>query len=94
MTNDQKKKKGRPRTRAHKEDTEEECKCKECDKNISEDKSKAMECEICNEYICLECTGLSDQVYNYLVDKEVEIPFICKPCKEEIPKKLPTTSTT
>ena len=82
-TGNEKKKKGRPRKRTKKNDT---VKCKDCNIDITDEATKAMECEICKEYICLKCTGLSEQVYNYLMENNVEIPFICKTCKEEIPK--------
>ena len=79
MAGEIKRKRGRPKKSEQKEE------CKECDTNIT-DATKGMGCEICKTYICLNCTGISEDVYNYLVENDVEIPFICKPCKEEIPK--------
>lgn len=59
--------------------------CKECDQIITEDTS-AIECEICETYVCLPCANISEDVYKFLVEKEVEMPYLCSSCKEEIPK--------
>ena len=87
MVIDGKKKRGRPpkSKKAEAEKKQPDSKCKECEENISED-TNAIECDICETYICLPCAEITEEVYNFLVDKEVGIPFICKFCKEEIPK--------
>lgn len=79
-----KKKRGRPKARSASTD-KNAVECKECDNSIRED-DPAMECDICKTFVCLDCTKLPAEVYNYLVDHEVDVPFICKPCKTEIPK--------
>ena len=60
-------------------------KCKECEAGISEE-DRALDCDVCKEFICLDCTGLGDEVYTYLMEKDVDVPFLCKPCKSDIPK--------
>lgn len=59
--------------------------CKECEKEMDDD-DDAMECDLCKDYVCLKCTGLPEEVYNYLAEKDVEMPYICRPCKAELPK--------
>ena len=63
----------------------EPAKCKECEDPISAD-DRALDCDVCKEFICLNCTELDDEVYTYLMEKEVDVPFMCKPCKSDIPK--------
>ena len=59
--------------------------CKDCEETISDD-DPAIECDICKTFVCLECTELSSEVYNYLVEQEVDVPYICNSCKQQIPK--------
>ena len=61
------------------------CDCKDCENTITED-DPAIECDICKSFICLPCTEMDADVYNYLVEKEADVPYICKSCKEDIPK--------
>ena len=62
-------------------------KCKVCRTNtVNKVKDKAVECDICQEWICLKCSGLPEQMYNYSQDNESNLDFICKPCKVELPK--------
>ena len=59
--------------------------CKDCEETISDD-DPAIECDICKTFVCLECTELSSEVNNYLVEQEVDVPYICNSCKQQIPK--------
>ena len=76
-----KKKRGRPK----KDKEKKQINCKECEVEITDD-DNAIECDICKSFVCLDCTGLTEEVFNYLVEKEADIPHICKPCKAEIPR--------
>ena len=61
----------------------EEEACNTCKKkNINKPDSKAGECDICQLWVSLKCSGVAEEVYN-LADN---LDFICKPCKEELPR--------
>lgn len=60
-------------------------KCKTCSKQKS-DKDVGIECDLCNEWIGLECTNYKPEHYNYMVEQEIEFNFLCPECKETIPK--------
>ena len=61
------------------------CECRQCNTTITED-DPSIECDICKDFTCLECTEVPTDIYNYLVEKEADIPYICASCKEDIPK--------
>lgn len=71
--------------RIKKKPKEDTARCKECDAEIATG-DNGMECDLCDEFVCLECTEIPEEVYDILVDKDVEIPFICTPCKADLPK--------
>lgn len=57
-------------------------KCKICKKKDDE----AIECDICQEWVCLRCTGISKQVYELQTKDGETIDFLCQPCKKELPQ--------
>ena len=59
--------------------------CKLCSDQKT-NKDPGIECDMCNQFIGLECTNYTQDVYNYLVEKDVEINFLCKPCKDSLPE--------
>ena len=60
-------------------------KCKICS-NPKTNKDPGIECDMCNEYVGLECTNYTQDVYTYLVDNNVDFNFLCQPCKASIPE--------
>ena len=61
--------------------------CKICKiKTINEAKDEALECDICQEWVCLECSGMSERMYALVDETEESIDFLCSLCKEELPK--------
>ena len=62
-------------------------KCKDCTvKTVNKPNDKAVECDICQEWVCFKCSGLTEQVYQISVESECYLDFICKPCKLELPR--------
>ena len=60
-------------------------KCKICS-NPKTNKDPGIECDMCNEYVGLECTNYTQDVYTYLVDNNVDFNFLCQPCKASLPE--------
>ena len=64
--------------------TQEKCKiCKTI--SVNKAKDKAIECDICLEWVCLKCSELPEQMYKLSQDHNSNLDFICKPCKAELP---------
>ena len=59
--------------------------CKTCheDKN---NEDPGVECELCEEWVGLECTNYSNDVFKYLKEHEVVVTLICDNCKETLPE--------
>lgn len=60
-------------------------KCNTCNAQKNA-KDPGLECDLCNEWVGLECTSYPGDVVDYLIKKQVEINFICKSCKESLPE--------
>ena len=61
-------------------------KCKLCKTtSVNKAKDKAIECDICLEWVCLKCSGLPEQMYKLSQDHDSNLDFICKHCKAELP---------
>lgn len=61
--------------------------CKICKVNsINQPKDRAVECDICQEWVCFGCSGFSDQLYNLSIESGCSQDFICRPCKEDLPR--------
>ena len=60
-------------------------KCKICSEQKTKNDS-GIECQICGEVIGLECTNYTDEVYKYLQTNNVELSYICQPCKVTLPE--------
>lgn len=59
--------------------------CKECKtKTVKENES--LECDICQEWICLPCSGVDARILKIATDQRGNLDYICKPCKEDLPK--------
>ena len=60
-------------------------KCKICETNtVNKTEDQAVECDICQEWVCFDCTGLPHQMYQ-LIQTEENIDFLCTQCKEHLP---------
>ena len=58
--------------------------CKTCNIQKNQD-DPALECDLCKEYVGLECTSYTTAAYKYLQKEKVEFNFICKDCKLTLP---------
>lgn len=61
-------------------------KCKICNLQKTEGKDPGLQCIICYAWVGLECTKYSQDVYDYLVEQEVEPNYMCQDCKEALPE--------
>ena len=77
--------KGKVKKKKSEPATEDTAKCKVCNEDLDEE-ADSLDCDVCSEFICLKCTAIPHDVYNLLVQKDLSVPFICDPCKQEIPK--------
>ena len=60
-------------------------KCKICETNtVNKTEDVAIECDICQEWVCFDCTGLPHQMHQ-LIQTEQNIDFLCTQCKEQLP---------
>ena len=49
------------------------------------EKDPSVECNLCNELVCIDCTDFNQEILDYLHNQHVEVTFICKSCKETLP---------
>ena len=75
------KKDGNRRTTAQKDTNQ---KCSVCHNNIVY--NRYLNCDLCTEPICVSCTKLTENIYDYMEEQGIEIPFLCSPCRREMPK--------
>lgn len=62
-------------------------KCKVCNiKTVNKASDRAIECDICKEWVCFSCSEVNEAIYNLSSTTECNLDFICKPCKEELPR--------
>ena len=59
-------------------------KCRICHKAIEYE--RFLKCDLCTDPICVSCTLLTEEVYDYLEEQGIEIPFLCSLCRKEMPK--------
>lgn len=58
-------------------------KCGTCKKKLGD--NKAINCQLCLEWVCLTCTGVSTALHDFCQDNDETMAFLCKDCKLEIP---------
>ena len=57
--------------------------CPTCTEKIGD--KKALDCQLCQQWVCLPCTGVSTATYEFLTRNNETMHFLCQSCKEEIP---------
>lgn len=60
-------------------------KCITCKKQKTND-DPGIECDLCKKFVGLECTNYTTEIYDYLVENQVEVNYICISCKETLPE--------
>lgn len=58
-------------------------KCITCNSKLGD--LKAINCQLCVQWACLPCTGVSTGLYDFCRDNDEAMAFLCKDCKLEIP---------
>ena len=53
--------------------------CIQCSKNVKSN-SRAVSCDVCEEWIHIKCGNISGKVYDNAVKSDIEIPFVCNRC--------------
>ena len=49
------------------------------------DDLKAFDCQLCLKWVCLTCSGSSEELFDFLQDNDKTISVICKDCKHRMP---------
>ena len=60
-------------------------KCSSCNKQ-KVDTVSSVDCNLCTETYCIECSDFNQEVFDYLKSQKVEVTFICNHCKESLPE--------
>ena len=50
-----------------------------CDKGVRKN-SKAIACDICDEWTHIKCCGIPTSIYNEAVQSEGSVPYVCNKC--------------
>ena len=58
-------------------------KCITC--NIKLGTKKAINCQLCIEWVCLPCTGVSEELLDFCEEHSEPMSFLCRDCKLELP---------
>ena len=58
-------------------------KCITCSEKIQD--LKALDCQLCLQWVCQPCSGRSTELFEFLQDKDESMSILCKDCKLEIP---------
>ena len=62
-------------------------KCATCHMDKT-NKDHSVRCILCKEYSGIECTSYEKDIYDYLHSENIEINWICSPCKESLPELI------
>lgn len=58
-------------------------KCVTCNNRLGD--LKAINCQLCTEWVCLPCSKISNDLYQFCEDNNEAMAFLCQDCKLEIP---------
>ena len=58
--------------------------CLDC-KRILGPKSKSVECDNCNNWICMACSGLSDAKFDVISEDQSDMIWFCRHCRIALP---------
>jgi hypothetical protein len=61
-------------------------KCHTCKKQKDEGKDPGIQCNLCTEWIGLECTSYTKEMYNIISEKNIEVNLLCQDCKKTLPE--------
>ena len=50
------------------------------------ERSGAIICDICSHWICKDCSGIDETIYDLVVQNDINYTHICASCKDELPK--------
>ena len=75
------------------EKDEHSIKCKDCSKDMS-DNCKSMECDICKQWVCIECLELPESVFDTIHASAMpEFMIPCKNCRPALPTLVTITQS-
>ena len=57
--------------------------CKLCDEEASCSNHVTV-CDICTMWVCLDCSEVTEDVYNHLAENNVKLNFVCPVCQEDL----------
>ena len=58
-------------------------KCTTCNNRLGD--QKALNCQLCIQWVCLPCSDVSEAPYDFCEANKEGMAFLCKECKLEIP---------
>jgi len=61
----------------------EEIECKRCESVFSDEEGKLIECERCEKWECLDCSGLEEAEYTLLNSRSSTIHWYCTGCNAQ-----------
>ena len=59
--------------------------CKACNRKASRVEPIFI-CDVCSDWLCRNCSGISDVLYELASKADIKINFVCKLCDEQLPK--------
>lgn len=59
--------------------------CKLCEEEGSYNKHVAL-CDICSNWVCLDCSDITEELYQQVEKSRIKVNFVCNNCEEELPK--------
>ena len=59
--------------------------CKACYKKPSRNEHIYI-CDVCSDWLCRNCSGVSENLYELASKADIKINFVCKLCEEQLPK--------
>ena len=61
-------------------------KCHTCKKQKDEGKDPGIQCNLCTEWIGLECTSYTKEIYKIITEQNIEVNLLCRDCKKTLPE--------
>ena len=87
-TNGEKKPRTKSKTELERMIIEKKCwTCNTCKQKFKGENQKLLECEYCDEHVCIECVSFNDKEYKLMTAK-AEIHWFCPPCEKKIMKNI------
>ena len=61
-------------------ENQDECKCKKCSNDLVKKSNVALLCDVCMQWHCFKCMGVSDKLFKVLSDESTDISMVSVSC--------------